>query len=174
LKMIYLLLLITFGLTHAINPLQHQFETKLDYFSTVNEQKFNMRYIVDTSYYDRITNKEYLRPVLFYMGNQGDIWEQYRNSGYITKYLANKWHGLVVFAEHRYFGQSLPFGNKNEAYKAHNNRYLSAENAMMDYVELVKHIRVTYNARRKAFIAFGSGYGGNLAAWSRMNYPNIF
>jgi hypothetical protein len=45
---------------------------------------------------------------------------------------------------------------------------------MMDYVALVKHIRVTYNARRKAFIAFGSGYGGNLAAWSRMNYPNIF
>jgi hypothetical protein len=63
-----------------------------------------MRYIVDDSYYKRITNKEYLRPVLFYMGNQGDIWEQYRNSGYITKFLANKWHGLVVFAEHRYFG----------------------------------------------------------------------
>ena len=71
--MLFIFLLIT--LVFASNPLQHTFETKLDYFSTVNEQKFNMRYIVDDSYYKRITNKEYLRPVLFFMGNQGDIWE---------------------------------------------------------------------------------------------------
>jgi len=53
-------------------------------------------------------------------------------------------------------------------------KYLTAENAMMDYVELVKHLRLTYPVRRKAFIAIGGGYSGNLAAWSRMKYPNIF
>ena len=132
-----------------------------------------MRYIVDDSYFNRITNKEYLRPVLFYMGDNGDIWEQYRNSGFITQFLANKWHGLVVFAEHRYFGQSMPV-SEEDAFKQPAVKYLTAENAMMDYVELVKHIRVTYNARRKAFIAIGGGYSGNLAAWSRMKYPNIF
>jgi len=44
----------------------------------------------------------------------------------------------------------------------------------MDYVELVKMIKVKYGAENKAVIAFGGSYGGMLAAWARMKYPSVF
>ena len=51
---------------------------------------------------------------------------------------------LVVFAEHRYFGISFPF-EKKYALEKGNNTYLTVENAMMDYVELIKFIKEDYN-----------------------------
>jgi lysosomal Pro-X carboxypeptidase len=45
---------------------------------------------------------------------------------------------------------------------------------MMDYVELVKHIKERYNAQDKAVIVFGGSYGGMLAAWLRMKFPSTF
>jgi pimeloyl-ACP methyl ester carboxylesterase len=79
---------------------------------------------------------------------------------------------LVVFAEHRYFGKSFPF-DKKYALNAGNNTYLTVENTMMDYVDLIKYLRVKYNADDKAVIAFGGSYGGMLAAWMRMKFPHI-
>ena len=57
------------GFSNASDPMQYTFETKLSHFADTGLAKFNLRYIVDDSYYKRITNHEYLRPVLFYMGN---------------------------------------------------------------------------------------------------------
>jgi len=44
----------------------------------------------------------------------------------------------------------------------------------MDYVELVKFIRGEYSAEDKACIVFGGSYGGMLAAWLRMKFPQTF
>jgi len=80
---------------------------------------------------------------------------------------------LVVFGEHRYFGESWPFPKKI-AFNTTANRFLTVEQAMMDYVELIKHIRYTYNAIDRACIVFGGSYGGMLAAWLRMKFPSTF
>jgi len=41
-----------------------------------------------------------------------------------------------MYAEHRYFGESMPFGN--ESYKnASNLRYLTSEQALEDYKNLL-------------------------------------
>lgn len=73
----------------------------------------------------------------FYTGNEGDIWGFYDNSGFVTTTLAQELGALVVFAEHRYFGKSFPF-DKAYAFNAGNNTYLTVENTLMDYVELIK------------------------------------
>ena len=46
-----------------------------------------------------------------------------------------------MFAEHRYFGKSFPF-DKKYALNAGNNTYLTVENTMMDYVELIKYLKI--------------------------------
>lgn len=45
---------------------------------------------------------------------------------------------------------------------------------MMDYVELIKHVKVAYNATDKAVMVFGGSYGGMLASWIRMKFPQHF
>ena len=80
---------------------------------------------------------------------------------------------LVVFAEHRYFGISFPFDRSVALTKGY-NQYLTVENTMMDYVELIKFIKEDYNCEDRAVIAFGGSYGGMLAAWLRMKYPATF
>jgi lysosomal Pro-X carboxypeptidase len=80
---------------------------------------------------------------------------------------------LVVFGEHRYFGESFP-DPKNVALTAGYNTYLTVENTMMDYVELIGFIKQKYNAQDKAVIVFGGSYGGMLAAWLRMKFPSTF
>jgi len=89
----------------------------------------------------------------------------------MTTTLAKKWGGLVVFGEHRYFGKSFPFA-ESEAYKSPNNKYLTVDNTMLDYVGLIKMVKDQYRANDKAVIAFGGSYGGMLAAWMRMKFPH--
>ena len=45
---------------------------------------------------------------------------------------------------------------------------------MMDYVELIKYIRESYKMQDKAAIVFGGSYGGMLAAWLRIKFPQTF
>lgn len=80
---------------------------------------------------------------------------------------------MVIFAEHRYFGQSYPFDPK-DAFTPENNIYLTVEQAMQDYVVLVNTLRNTYDLHDKACITFGGSYGGMLAAWLRIKFPHVF
>lgn len=145
------------------------FETKTSHFGLAPGKTFQMRYLIDDSYF--LKNASMPRPILFYCGNEGDIYQFYQNSGFMTQTLAERWGGLVVFGEHRYFGGSWPFDNKTEAMEGSNKQFLTVDNVLMDYNELIKSIKMEYNAQDKAVIAFGGSYGGMLAAWMRMKYP---
>jgi len=78
-----------------------------------------------------------------------------------------------VFAEHRFFGESMPF-EKEYAFQTTNNTYLTLQQTMMDYVEFIKFIRYSYGAMNLPCIVFGGSYGGMLASWLRMKYPHVF
>jgi len=65
-------------------------------------------------------------PILFYAGNEGSIEGFYDNTGYITDDLAPKFKALIIYAEHRYFGESFPFA-KNVSLDAEHNRYLTVD-----------------------------------------------
>ena len=77
-------------------------------------------------------------------------------------------NALVVFAEHRYYGESLPFADLTNP---DNLKYLTVEQAMMDFVEIIKAIKNDPDYplwyENSAVIAFGGSYGGMLAAWMR-------
>ena len=50
-------------------------------------------------------------------------------------------------------------------------RFLSIEQVMWDYIKLIEFIKDLNDMQERAVIAFGGSYGGMLAAWMRMKYP---
>ena len=81
-----------------------------------------MRYLVDATYFKNDTG-----PIIFYPGNEGDIWTFFDNSGFMSTTLAKQFGALTVWAEHRYFGESMPFGNASFDAEAGNLKYLTTE-----------------------------------------------
>lgn len=81
---------------------------------------------------------------------------------------AQEFGALLVFAEHRYYGDSLPFNDGT----ANCLNFLTTEQAMADFAYLIDHIRNTMGAQQSPFIGFGGSYGGMIAAWFRVHYPN--
>jgi lysosomal Pro-X carboxypeptidase len=109
--------------------------------------------------------------------------------------IAEEFRALVVFAEHRYYGVSMPYGNRS--YDDYGwLGYLTSQQALADYVDLITYFRHngSYSSRNlyetddiyglgvdgtppqssaNPVIAFGGSYGGMLAAWFRIKYPAI-
>jgi pimeloyl-ACP methyl ester carboxylesterase len=107
-------------------------------------------------------------PIFFYTGNEGDITLFAANTGLVWE-LAPKFNALVVFAEHRYYGLSMPFGN--ESYDNDNVGFLSSEQALADYAALLDSLKTNLSAPNVPVISFGGSYGGMLSAWFRQKYP---
>ena len=111
-------------------------------------------------------------PIFFYTGNEGDIVGFYNNSGFVLE-LAEEFGGLVVFAEHRFYGETLPFGILEPGkLKAEEIGLLSIEQALEDYAELVLYLKDKLQTNAPV-IALGGSYGGELAAFFRQKYPFI-
>jgi hypothetical protein len=65
-------------------------------------------------------------PIFFYAGNEGDINGFWKNSGFLTDTLAPQYQALIIFGEHRYFGESFPF-DKSVALDSDHNKWLTVE-----------------------------------------------
>ena len=60
-----------------------------------------------------------------------------------------------MFAEHRYYGVSKPF---KKTLKKH-MQFLTSEQAMADYAELITELKHDLGAKSSAVIGFGGSYG---------------
>ncbi|KHJ88241.1 serine carboxypeptidase S28 [Oesophagostomum dentatum] len=87
-------------------------------------------------------------------------------------------NAAVIFAEHRFYGESQPFGNDSYA-SISNMGYLTSEQALADYAALLFALKTPGNGLRVSYpqnatvIAFGGSYGGMLSAWFRIKYPHV-
>lgn len=76
---------------------------QLDHFNYLSDQTFDQRVIISTDHWCKGC------PIFFYCGNEGDIFEFANNTGFMWE-KAQEFRAMVIFVEHRYYGQSLPFG----------------------------------------------------------------
>ena len=143
------------------NPINH-------FTNNGTMQTYRMRYLIDESY---VRDNDTYPPILFYCGNEGDLWTFYNNSGFMTTTLPSVLHSVVLFGEHRYYGQSKPFGA--QSFTKDNVKYLTLDQTFMDYQLLISTIKQNPKYKYSPVIAFGGSYGGMLAAWMRMKFPHI-
>jgi len=146
------------------------FSVPLDHFAFASNKTFEIRYLFNDTY----ANNNPKAPILFYTGNEGDIELFAQNTGFMWE-IAPKVEGILVFAEHRYYGKSLPFGNNSYDSPQHLG-FLTSEQALADFSVLLDYLNPTLPVpakKKRPVIAFGGSYGGMLAAWFRMKYPHI-
>jgi len=131
-------------------------------------ETFEGRYCI----YDGYVEDSDTGPIFFYTGNESPV-EQYVNETGLMWELAPKHAALVVFAEHRYQGESVPDlqrWNDPERLKYDGCfTHLTSSQALADYAALISYIDPTH---KRAVILFGGSYGGMLSAWMRMLYPS--
>lgn len=141
-------------------------DQQIDHFGFLENGTFKQRYLLNDQHWHKDGG-----PILFYTGNEGDITWFCNNTGFMWD-VAEELGALLVFAEHRYYGESLPFGEKSYSNTKYLN-YLASEQVLADFAVLIKALKKGLSGAQKSpVIAIGGSYGGMLAAWLRMKYPN--
>ena len=146
-------------------------------YDVSGSKTFPMKYLV----YDGFAAHNTTAPVLCYCGNEGAVELFYNNSGGLFS-LASSLGARLLFAEHRYYGASLPFGA--ESFTPANLSLLSIEQALADYAALLLGLSSELGCRSTRpstatgrplcdVMLFGGSYGGMLAAWHRVRYPQL-
>ncbi|KAJ8872771.1 hypothetical protein PR048_026387 [Dryococelus australis] len=144
------------------------FNVLLDHFSfALQQDTFPLRYAINDSYW-----KGNGGPIFFYTGNEGMIELFIENTGFMWE-VAPDFDALIVFAEHRYYGKSLPFGNESFA-SPDKAGYLTSLQAIADFVDLIEFLKSNIRGAEKSpVIAMGGSYGGMLSAWFKIKYPHV-
>lgn len=87
--------------------------------------------------------------------------------------LAQKLQGLVLVLEHRFYGDSLPFGK--DSFSIENMALLNSEQALRDLAHFIEVMKKEnkYGITNNPWISVGGSYPGALSAWFRYKYPHL-
>ncbi|KAL6012825.1 hypothetical protein ACLOJK_003314 [Asimina triloba] len=133
------------------------FTQTLDHFSFASLPTFQQRYLISTVNWG---GPRRMAPIFFYCGNEGDVEWFAENTGFVWE-IAPRFGAMVVFGEHRYYGESMPFGSRDMAYKdSASLSYLTAEQALADFATLLTDLKRNLSAEHCPVVLFGGSYGG--------------
>lgn len=135
----------------------------LNQFVAGGEGTYEQRYFVCGKQFFNTDNGT----IFFYNGNEADVLLYLNNTGLMWEN-AEEFNAVLVFAEHRYFGKSMPFGDK----ALEHLEYLSSTQALADFAVLIQALKDEWKADVPV-IGFGGSYGGMLGTWFRLKYPHL-
>lgn len=125
--------------------------------------KWSHRYLLnDDNWGKKSLSSDCPGPILMYTGNEAPVTAFWSGNGFMIDYLAPKWGALILFPEERYYGESIPSTSM---------KYLTTQNVLEDFVELLGHVKARYKAETCPVVAFGGSYGATLTTFLRASYP---
>ncbi|XP_042013998.1 lysosomal Pro-X carboxypeptidase-like [Salvia splendens] len=151
----------------------YYYTQSLDHFNFApsSYNTFNQKYFVNTKYWGGPNSS---RPIFAYLGAEQPLDASGINSIGIINDNAPRFKALSIFIEHRYYGESIPFGTMEEALRNETTRgYFNSAQALADYAEILLHVKKEFLAHDSPIVVFGGSYGGMLATWFRLKYPHI-
>ncbi|KAH8482859.1 hypothetical protein H0E87_030082 [Populus deltoides] len=161
----------------AASSIYHNLQTfyynqTLDHFNYRPDSfdMFQQRYVINSKYWGGANSNA---PIFVYFGEEAPLENDFGDIGILAEN-AHRFKALQVYIEHRYYGKSIPFGSRNEAFKnASTLGYFNSAQALADYAELIIHVKEKFHVQRSPVIVVGASYGGMLASWFRLKYPHI-
>ena len=125
----------------------------VDHFNYQETRKFPMRYLINDDHFDGSG------PMFFYTGNEGPIDLFTNNTGFMWD-IAEEYKAILLFGEHRYYGETMPFGLDSYKDGAH-LQWLTSEQALADFALLIKEVKAQYGmSDANKVVTFGGSYGG--------------
>jgi pimeloyl-ACP methyl ester carboxylesterase len=162
------------GRPSTVNCTWANFSQKIDHFGDA-PGTFPQRYCIYDKWWRPAARSGFKAaaeapgPILFYTGNESPVEEYINNTGLMWE-LGEQMGALLVFAEHRYEPLSHPALRGKGSQKCF--AYCTTAQANADWAALITELRTKHSVRAPA-VAFGGSYGGMLAGWFRMKYPDV-
>ncbi|THG14591.1 hypothetical protein TEA_001303 [Camellia sinensis var. sinensis] len=143
----------------------------LDHFN-YNPQSyatFKQRYAINSKYWGGANESA---PIFVYLGAEAPIDGDIQFIGFLPENAPN-FKALIVYIEHRFYGQPVPLGpvKKNQGYFG--SAQASSAQGIADYAEMILYLKENLSAQNSPVIVIGGSYGGMLASWFRLKYPHI-
>ncbi|CAK79704.1 unnamed protein product (macronuclear) [Paramecium tetraurelia] len=141
------------------------FTQKLDHNDPTSKEVFRQRYHV----YDDYVVRNQPESVILYICGE---WTCDGIGSGLTFDAAQQLKALVLVLEHRYFGQSQPFGD----WSTPNLKYLNIHQALDDIAYFIQDVKAKglFNIKPNTpWIHLGGSYPGALSAWFRYKYPHL-
>ncbi|CAI9104937.1 OLC1v1003732C2 [Oldenlandia corymbosa var. corymbosa] len=160
---------------HSMKDFETKFyEQTLDHFNYQPQSysTFKQKYVTNSRYWGGANSSS---PILAYLGAESSLGDDFSYIGPLSDN-APRFKALLIYIEHRFYGESIPFGLEEDAILLKNESirgYFNSEQALADYAEILRHVKEIFGAPKSPIIVVGGSYGGMLAAWFRLKYPHI-
>ncbi|CAD8176871.1 unnamed protein product [Paramecium pentaurelia] len=144
-----------------------QFTQLLDHSDPANNQTWKQRYHVYSQYFNPTKGG-----VILYICGEWNCQGVGDNS--FSFQLAKDLGAIVIALEHRFYGQSQPFGE--DSWSLENLSYLNVHQALDDlayFILQMKRLQLHNIDSTLPWYAIGGSYPGALSAWFRYKYPHL-
>jgi len=142
-------------------PKDHWFDQQLDHFDPLGSPTFKQRFWMNETFSNG-------KSLLLAFGGEAPLQDFYGVSGNILADIAQQHNMLLVYIEHRFYGDSVPSHDSSTK----NLRYLTTPQALEDYAYFLYWaksggLRLSPDAK---VITMGCSYSGMLSGFFRQKY----
>jgi len=145
------------------------FKQTLDHFNSSDTRTFQQKYLIYSKHWEAAG-----KPDLIFagMGGEAPVRGGYDHDRMMFDF-AETVGALVIFPEHRFYGDSLPAGPV-DSFEPSMIQYLTVQQALADYEAILRALVRDYGmAEDTTIITLGGSYPGELAAFFRIQSPDF-